>query len=266
MLSKFYETVLRLPSFRGKSRLEGALRARLRPRVSRIIHGIAMELDPEEWPQIELLKSGCLEPRTTVLFERLLKPGDVYVDVGAHVGYHALCVRRLVGAEGRVVAIDPQPYNCHKLLINAELNGFSNIMVIPAAAGAEDRFVFLKNQARSDKSRLTLREAGVNDRTARFSAPVVTLDAVQSLLQIKRLDMLKIDVEGFELEVLQGAGAILAETSHIIVEVLPSEELARILQLQDLLQTAGFQLFDVEGAAWQPGRPAIENNVWARRN
>jgi hypothetical protein len=78
--------------------------------------------------------------------------------------------------------------------------------------------------------------------------------------------LLKIDVEGFELEVLQGAGAILAETSHIIVEVLPSEELARILQLQDLLQTAGFQLFDVEGAAWQPGRPAIENNVWARRN
>ena len=83
IMERTYEYILKLPNFRGKARIDEALRHFLRPKASRIIHDIAMELDPEEWLQIDLRKFGRLEPKTTAAFERILKHGGICVDVGA---------------------------------------------------------------------------------------------------------------------------------------------------------------------------------------
>lgn len=145
MLNQSYDFLLRLPGFKGKSKIEAMFRALLKPHISTLHHDIRMELDPEEWLQLDLRASGLLEPRTTALFERILRPGDTYVDVGAHVGYLSLVAARLVGEDGRIFAIDPQPYNCAKILTNAELNGFANVTVIAAAVAEADGFITLKN-------------------------------------------------------------------------------------------------------------------------
>lgn len=225
-----------------------------------------MELDPEEWGQIDLRAAGVLEPQTTALFDRLLRPGDTVIDVGAHVGYHALRARRRVGETGRVFAIDPQPYNCHKLLTNAELNGFANIVVIAAAAGAAPAFASLKSQSRTDRSRLTLRGPGVSDGVGTFVAPIVTLDWLFATQDIDRAALLKIDVEGYELEALTGAAAALDSIDNIVLEILPDEEPARVREIEKRLRAAGFRLRDVAGGEWQPGMPTPENNVWACRS
>jgi FkbM family methyltransferase len=242
------------------------LRNLLRAPIARLPGDIAMELDPEEWGQIDLRQAGVLEPQTTALFDRLLRPGDTAVDVGAHVGYHTLRARRRIGETGRVFAIDPQPYNCHKLLTNAELNGFANIIVIAAAIGASSSFAPLKQQSRTDRSRLTLRGAGVNDGAGTFIAPVVTLDWLFATQSIDRAALLKIDVEGYELEVLTGAAAILDRVDNIVLEILPGEEPARVREIEKRLRAAGFRLCDVTGDEWRPGTPTVENNVWGSRS
>ncbi len=242
------------------------MRSLLRAPIARLPGGIAMELDPEEWAQIDLRAAGVLEPQTTALFDRLLRPGDTVVDVGAHVGYHALRARRRLGGTGRVFAIDPQPYNCHKLLTNAELNGFANITVIAAAVGASTSFALLKQQPRTDKSRLTLRGVGVNDGAAAFIAPVITLDWLFATQDIERAALLKIDVEGYELEVLMGAAAALPRIDNIVLEVLPGEDQARVREIDERLRAAGFRLYDVGGGEWSPGTPTAENNVWGSRS
>ena len=86
-----------------------------------------------------------------------MRPGDTYVAIGWPLSAtNDLFEARLVGASGRIFAIDPQPYNCAKLLTNADLNGFTNIVVVAAAVGEAEGFASLQNQARHDKSRLTL--------------------------------------------------------------------------------------------------------------
>src|SRR5579862_2317428 len=115
VLNQGYDFILRLPGFKGKAKIEAMFRALLKPHISTLHHDIRMELDPEEWLQIDLRAAGRLEPRTIALLERVLRPGDSFVDVGAHVGYHSLVAARLVGAGGRIFAIDPQPYNCAKI-------------------------------------------------------------------------------------------------------------------------------------------------------
>jgi FkbM family methyltransferase len=266
VLNQSYDFILRLPGFKGKAKIEAMFRALLKPHVSTVHHDIRMELDPEEWLQIDLRAFGRLEPRTTALFERILRPGDSYVDVGAHVGYHCLVAVRSVGAGGRIIAIDPQPYNCAKILTNAQLNGFANITVVAAAVDEADGFASLKNQSRQDKARLTLAGPGVNDGALTFVVPKVTLRWLLETYKPRPVTLLKIDVEGFELEVLKGAGDSIRAIENIVFEVLPNEDANKTQTIERILRDFGFQMFDVDGAAWRPGQACVENNVWARRS
>jgi FkbM family methyltransferase len=266
VLNQGYDFILRLPGFKGKAKIEAMFRALLKPHISTVHHDIRMELDPEEWLQIDLRAQGRLEPRTIALFERILRPGDSYVDVGAHVGYHSLVAARSVGEGGRIFSIDPQPYHCAKILTNAELNGFTNITVVASAVAEADGFMSLKNQSRQDKARLTLAGPGVNDGALTFVVPKITLLWLFETYKLRPVTLLKIDVEGFELEVLKGAGDAIRAIENIVFEVLPSEDAEKTRAIERILRDCGFQMFDVDGAAWRPGQACTENNVWARQS
>ncbi len=265
MLYRVHRAALHLPRYLGHYRITTFLRRRMLPGVSVVDHGCLMQLDPQEWSQINILADGGLEPQTSALFRRVLRPGDTYVDVGAHVGYHALLARQAVGAAGRVLAVEPQPYNCNKILINAALNGFSNITTIVGAAGNRDGFVVLRDQAPFDKARLTLRGAGMHDQGVAFEVPLWTVDTLVRRHGIDRIRLLKIDVEGYELAVLEGALPILAHTENVIFEQADGEVAPETSAgIRELLLRQGFTLADVTGQPWNGG-PTPENNIWARR-
>ena len=195
MMYRVYRAALHLPRYLGHYRITTFLRRVMVPGVSAVDHGCLMQLDPLEWPQIGVMITGGMEPKTSALFRKLLRPGDTYIDVGAHVGYHALLARQAVGATGRVLAVEPQPYNCNKILVNAALNGFSNITTIVGAAGDRDGVVTLRDQAPYDKSRLSLQATGIHDRSVEFEVPVWTLGTLVRRQKIGKIRLLKIDVE-----------------------------------------------------------------------
>src|SRR4051812_9900321 len=118
-----YRSILRLPSFKGKERVAAVFRSALQP-AKQCVDGFWMQLDPVEWMQIELIKGSPAEPKTCALYSKLLSTGGTFIDVGAHVGFHSMTARRLVGKTGLVIAIDPQPYNCDRMLTNFGANGF----------------------------------------------------------------------------------------------------------------------------------------------
>src|SRR5690606_12848835 len=156
MIRSLYKLLIRTPNLRGKHRLDALFRRLLAPPIDRAPAGFHMQLDSQEWLQIDLLAGRQSEPLTAALIERLLEPGDVFVDIGAHVGWLSLLAARSVGPHGKVVAIDPQPYNCDRILTNAGLNGFENIVVAPVAVSDRDDFLLIAHQPPRDKSRLTL--------------------------------------------------------------------------------------------------------------
>jgi FkbM family methyltransferase len=265
MIRRLYKTLLRAPKFRGRGRLESALRRMLAPPADDV-GGFRMELDPQEWLQIHLLSGDQLERETLNLYRKLLRPGDTYIDVGAHVGFHVLAASACVGREGRLIAIDPQPYNCDKILTNSEINGLGNIVVVAAAAGPEDSFVLLPNQKRNDKARLTL-AGGVRPSSASlFDVPVCRLDTIAARHGVKNVRLLKIDVEGYESEVLAGAADLLKRTDHILFESLPEADPSITQCIAATLAAEGFVLRKVNGDPWRIGSPLIENNVWATKD
>lgn len=264
MLLIIYRAALKLPPFRGVARLQGLLRQALSPKLT-MVGGLRLQLDPQEWLQIEMLSGAAVEPLTLALFSRLLKRGDTMIDVGSHVGLHALFSASLVGAEGRVLAIEPQPYNCERLMTNAAANGFQNIHVVCAAAGPSPGTVYLRQQAGTDKARLTLTGEGVNDTGLTFEVPVVTLDDLAARHDLQRVRLLKVDVEGFEPEVLAGAHRLLAQLDNLVIEILPGWDDARTGPMLDEIEAAGFDFSTVTGASWRRGEALIESNLWAHR-
>jgi len=270
MLLAVYRWLLRLPTFKGKSRItEGYRKLVFAPNQYRIIHGLRMEIDGFDWIQSEIVRDGCTEPLTCALMGKILGTGDTYLDVGAQLGLHTLVARHFVGAEGKVIAIEPQPYNCHKLLSNWRLNSFENLTLYVGAVGAYDGRIALHLQSATDTSRLSLCLTPVNDEPQEFYVPINRLDTILDQSKVEKVRLLKIDIEGYELEAIDGMGKDLDLVEHIILEVLDSnagisEKSAHLVQL---LEDQGYVLKTVEGVLWHSeGQHLPENNLWASRS
>jgi FkbM family methyltransferase len=266
MILEAYRQLLKLPRFKGRDRFISFCREKWfqKPTAS-LVHNIQFEPDAFEWAQSDLLRDGCLEPLTTSLYAKLLRPGDTYIDVGAHVGFHTLLARHLIGEQGRVIAVEPQPYNCSKILDNWRANDFANLFLYVAACGDEEERVTLQPPSRSDTSRLSLVGPSANDGAQKFEVPLRRLDNILRERGVKRVPLLKIDVEGFELKVINGISDRLPDVDHLIIELLdagpnPSDNTITVI---GNLRGAGFQLSTVTGQEWDGESRLPENNLLA---
>jgi FkbM family methyltransferase len=269
MLLGIYRRLLKLPTFKGKSRItEGYRQLFFSPKSYRIIHGLQMDIDGFDWIQSDVLRDGCAEPLTCALMGKILKDGDTYVDVGAQFGLHTLVARHFVGANGKVIAVEPQPSNCHKLLTNWRLNGFENLTLYVGAIGDYDGSIALHLQSATDTSRLSLCLTPVNDQPQLFQVPINRLETILDQARPDAVRLLKIDIEGYELEAIGGIGRYVDLVEHIILEVLDSESgiTEKSKELLQVLSDHGYVLRTVEGKPWDNNHERLpENNLWASR-
>jgi FkbM family methyltransferase len=149
------------------------------------------------------------------MLERLLRKGDTVVDVGANIGYNTLYAARCVGPTGRVYAIEPAQDNLAVLYQNLFANRLRNVVVLPYAASSthEIKQFFLRGDVSAVNS--MFQDNFYHPVTSTVEVYAAPLD---ELVQITP-HLVKIDVEGGELEVLQGMSRILASPRlNLIVE------------------------------------------------
>ncbi len=153
------------------------------------------------------------------LLKSLLHPGDIVVDVGANIGYNTLYAAQCVGPNGRVYAIEPAQDNLALLYANLFANPLTNVWVLPYAAGGHRALkpFFLRGEVSAVNSLFPDSfYATVTETVEVLMAPLDDLIPVTP-------DLVKIDVEGAELEVLQGMARIIdAPTLRLIVEWHPT--------------------------------------------
>jgi FkbM family methyltransferase len=143
-------------------------------------------------------------------FRQILKNGDVYVDVGANIGTLALCASGLVGDTGKVIAIEAHPVTFNYLSKNIKLNAFTNVSLLNYAAGNKEGTLLFSNINSDDQNKVITTEDGG------ITVPVKTLD--QLLHDENKIKLIKIDVEGFEKFVIEGAEEVLQKTSMVFFE------------------------------------------------
>lgn len=198
---------------------------------------------------------GTYEPELREIFRTVLPAGGVALDVGANVGWHTLLMARLVGPGGRVIAAEPNPSVRKRLEDNLNVNGFRQVQVVPCAiADTEGTVEFFGPEAddpRSGDSHVVTGTA--TEKRGVIRVETRRLDAIVSEARIERVDLIKIDVEGFEWPVLRGAAETIAEFRPHIVFEYNAEYCSRGAgnppMLWDFFQTNRYRLF-ATGRAW----------------
>lgn len=171
--------------------------------------------------------------------ESVLGPGDVVVDVGANIGNTALAAASRVGPGGRVLAFEPHPRTHAFLLENVALNDARQVEVVNAAVGDRPGTVKFSSLSADDINRVL----ASGEADSGLTVPVRTLD--EALAGVARIDLLKIDVEGYEKRVLEGAGDVLARTACVFYESVEADCAREGYSTSDLvamLQDRGFRV------------------------
>lgn len=209
------------PEFRGKWRLrrylERAAAGMALPEQATVTtaDGFRLALDTGDFLQREIYLLGSWEREISAALSSCLRPGDVFVDVGANIGYHALHAARIVGAAGRVLAFEPNPRVRERLAANIALNALDTITVLPLALSDRAGTARFNLDAAGNTGSGSLRRSPGSG--APIEVELDTLDAVLARLGIGAVAAVKLDIEGAELHALRGMRQLLERPAAPVV-------------------------------------------------
>lgn len=165
---------------------------------------------------------GQWEPQVQSWLKTILNKTDVFLDIGAHVGWHTMLASKLVGNKGAVLAFEPSPENLKFLRYHCTLNSLQNVQIYPSAVGDVENssipFVLVDGGNHTSNSLTTVDEVPYISEKQKtlISVSLTTIDKVCEKLRLKPR-LIKIDVEGAENLVLQGAREVVNKYRPIII-------------------------------------------------
>lgn len=201
-------------------------------------HGAFLANPKDSYIGQALIRYGEYSEAECRLLCSLLPRAGVVADVGANVGAFTVPLAKRAGREGRVHAFEPQPMVFQNLCANLALNGLRNVYAYNAACGAEEGSIVFPDIDYGVETNF----GGVSlDRLPKVAqgqnVGIRTIDE----LDLPRLDLLKIDAEGMEVEVLKGATATIARTKPLLY--LENDRLERSEELIALVQSLAYRLW-----------------------
>lgn len=213
-ISKFFQAI---PSVRGKIRIAKTFLGSSSMKQDILINtqsGTFFVPSLSEPMALHLLINGMHEPDTAKFVSNNLLEGGVFVDVGANIGIFSVLAAKKVGPSGKVMAVEPSSRILSYLKENIRINKLSNIIIKNCAAHSS-------NLSHSFYE-APIDHFGMGSLAPQFnSAPILvttqTLDHMLAEEQIEHVDVLKIDVEGFESRVFQGAERLLTNERPPII-------------------------------------------------
>jgi FkbM family methyltransferase len=219
-------------------------RYRLYPFAGGVIY-----LNLDESPMMRRRAEGTYEPHKVTAIQAYARPGMTFADAGANKGDFTLIAAREVGPTGGVLAFEPSPQNCRWIGRSIDANGYRNVRLHEVALSDSDGEAVLHLGARSGWHSLRPSERATGETV---SVTTRSLDSVLGELGDVALDMLKVDVEGAELEVLRGATEALGgrQPLFVMVDIHP-EHGVDPREVCELLTAHGLSLREPE----DPSRP-----------
>jgi FkbM family methyltransferase len=229
------------------------------PVVFRWYDGLRLRLFLGNHLSLCLYVLGSFEPNEFVLLRTVLRPGMVVLDGGANEGLFSLYAARLVHPSGTVIAVEPSARELARLQANAELNHVDGVKLLKLALGSHvgEASLAVAESRYGGMNAIGDQISSVSPRVrthSRENVRMETIDVLVDRLELSRLDFIKLDVEGSEVDALEGARASIIRFRPTILLEAETERLASQARskrdLVELLADLGYELwvFDAESA------------------
>lgn len=227
-------------------------------KVTKMIQGSKMILDLNDIGiSRELATYGVHEKNSTAEVKKIITPGMQILEVGANIGYYALLETRLAGPMGHLYAMEPSPYNFDLLTENLNLNGLKNYDLYKLAAGATAGKAPFLLSGRSNLSTFVEREDLTGEEV---EVDVVRLD---DMFKDKKVDFIRMDVEGYEGEILRGAENILSSNQkpkYFFIEVHSELLHKKNSSARDIVEFLGKYGYEIHKSFWRGGSEFVANS------
>jgi FkbM family methyltransferase len=198
---------IRTHHFKGKVIVVSKLQEKFLPEDEFVadVKGIKYHLNIKDWIQKHIY-FDTFERREIRTALRFVKRGGVYFDIGSNVGFYALNFAKQTGRNGKVFAFEPEPETYQKLVRNVELNQFQPIietfnLAVSEKSGEKNFYI----SSESSSAWGTTIPEGKERAIATFSVKTISLDEFVNEKGIKEIDFMKVDIEGGEFELMEGA-------------------------------------------------------------
>jgi FkbM family methyltransferase len=225
----------------------GVMRTLARYPIGHTYFGRRLYCDTRDLIQRTILQFGIWEPEVSKAIERILRPGDVFVDVGANVGYHTLLGSKLVGNDGTVVALEAMPPTFAILERNLALNAAKNVRAVNVAAfGKSGQVPIYGYNAVNIGAASTLASRG---GPAAATVEAMPLTAILSHEERSRVSLIKVDIEGAEPAVLNEVLdniRFFPFSMSIIVEATAEDSTSAWTALFERFHSLGFKAYGIE--------------------
>lgn len=227
-------------------------------RHTRKIRGFSqlISFDPNSYIGKYLYYRGVFEEPIARKIASSLKTGMTFIDVGANIGQHTLIASGAIGPSGRIVSFEPQEKVRELLKENINNNNLNNITVLPYALGQHDGSANIYHMNKKNDGEASLRPGSFKESVTKEKITIRTLSGLMSELNITHIDVMKIDIEGAELDMLKGSEAFFnrCKPKKIFIECV-EKHLERFdtssLALTSWLIDQGYTLYQLEQWRWK---------------
>lgn len=235
----------------------------------RYVGGAVIAVDPEDYIGWAIFRTGSYEPASLALALKIMsaEPG-LFVDVGANFGWYTCAVASIAGTN--VIGIEPDPQNCAALRANVDRNGLRTVVVFHGAVGAQPALLAMSRRSPGNSGTVAVTAGHPSPGSGGYWVGSTTLqNLLNALVQPPtRPVLIKIDVEGFEPEVLGGldfAGPF--RPKNILIEcdrALGAAAWGSYEKFAAFFTQRGYEVLDVTGRPFTGDGPFLEENAWAR--
>jgi FkbM family methyltransferase len=263
---KLFKAYLKFPEHPANVRIENIIGSVFFKKGIQVNNkdGVIFQLEPNDWMTRIIIEEKCYEEKSISLAQSIMEKGGIFFDIGANFGLFTCILSKLPGV--KTYSFEPS-YDVVKTLIrNVKINKITeNTTVINAAVSDKSKLVNFSIPNEQNKGTGKYKEAGEAGSSGGLYVSTVSLENAVNSLSVPYITLIKIDIEGNEMDVLGAFDFRKIPVYNIIMEFKGHATIS-LLQLKSFFESRNFTVNNINGVPVNDENDIIEDNLWLVKN